>query len=291
MIRVQRAFLVLFLLVVTLPVGLLIASPALAANCLVGTLASPDDEQPYSADYFTAQASVLPGSQVTIYLGAYAPSSVGQPRVSGVSVLDPGFTPIQGLAWSVPTSPDCTQSGRTMLYRLRATWKAPGAPGTYELAVTFTYDDGTLVEDFVNMTVSPVPHRLHGFVHWETTLKGLPQQNALNYAYNLYDPHSGNTITAETSFYFQRNPAAQRAAPGSPASTSVVNGGMGDNLNGTGNVFLLPQPEPVPYLGPRTHFARLPFAYTQGTGLGGQPETGMVTVETGHWTFGHVAYS
>jgi hypothetical protein len=113
-------------------------------------------------------------------------------------------------------TPDCIQAGSTTLYRYTATWNAPNVSGkTYELAVPYKYDDGTLVEDFVNMTVSAVPRRLTGFVHWETTLKGLPQQNALNYAYNLYDPHSGNTITAETSFYFQRNPAAQRAAPGS----------------------------------------------------------------------------
>jgi hypothetical protein len=64
---------------------------------------------------------------------------------------------------------------------------------------------------------------------------------------------------------------------------------MVDNLNGTGTVFLLSQPAPVPYLGPRQTFASLPFGYTQQ--IGGQPLTGAVTVETGHWTFGVVQYS
>jgi hypothetical protein len=56
--------------------------------CLVGTLASPEDEQSYSADYYTMQQAVLPGSHVSIFLAAYGPPGTGQPTVSNVAVLN-----------------------------------------------------------------------------------------------------------------------------------------------------------------------------------------------------------
>jgi len=183
----------------------------------------------------------------------------------------------------------------TSLFTYSADWTTPPDPrqqGSYYLAVSFQFADGTLVESFANISVRPSAETITGgAIHWETTLSGIGYQQA-NAAYNLFSTDASNTVVAHTSFYFDANPAAvcaqARCTPGS-ASTTFIQGGMDNNLEG-GNVFLLDTPPHVPFYKDGWGRQAEQFTFTQDLGGVRIDDTGTLFVEHGSYTLGGHTY-
>ncbi len=265
--QIRHAILALTLLGVGIPTAIFGASAArfvpaapLAGRCSAN-LASPDQQGPYTADYFSPEFDWAPRTlaPVTIYVAAYAPKSDDQaPTITDGKVLygaQLGAPPNgDGGAWSISSTPTQIVPGHlSTLYCYTATWTVPSATGAYYLALTFHFQNFTVLGYYVNETVDAAPQTFTGHWHWRTTLTGIGAQNPDNNGYNLLNPRiGGNTITAQTTFYFDGNPAATRLAPGSPRSTSYIDGGMvNQREQGADNVFHIPPKSVyVPYLAP-----------------------------------------
>jgi len=230
-----------------------------AAGACSANLASPDQQGPYTADYFSPKFDWAPRAPnpVTIYVAAYAPKGDTQaPTITDENVLygDQLSIPRNGGSWSVGANPSqIVRGSASTLYCYTATWTVPSATGTYYLALTFHFQNFTVLGYYVNEMVDAAPQTFTGHWHWQTTLTGIGDQNPDNNGYNLLNPRiGGNTITAQTTFYFDGNPAATRLAPGSPRSTSYIDGGMvNQREQGADNVFHIPPASVyVPYLAP-----------------------------------------
>jgi len=230
-----------------------------AAGACSANLASPNQQGPYTADYFSPEFDWAPRTPnpVTIYVAVYAPKGDTQaPTITDEKVLygDQLSVPRDGGLWSIRPNPaQVVHGSASMLYCYTATWTVPSATGTYYLALTFHFQNFTVLGYYVNETVDAAPQTFTGHWHWQTTLTDIGAQNPDNNGYNLLNPRIGaNTITAQTIFYFDGNPAATRLAPGSPRSTSYVDGGMvNQREQGADNVFHIPPKSVyVPYLAP-----------------------------------------
>lgn len=262
---VRRTMLMLMLLGLGVPTAIFAASTVTRVPAAVtpagcsAHLASPDQQGPYTADYFSPQADWTPRdpNPVVIHIAAYAPNhDTEAPTITDEKVLfgDRLVSPLDGGSWSIDPTPTQVVRGQlSTLYCYTARWTVPSAIGAYYLALTFHFQNFTVLGYYVNETVDAAPQTLTGLWHWQTTLTGMGAQNLDNNGYNLLDPHiSGNTITAQTVFYFDGNPAATRLSPGSPRSTSYIDGGMvNQREQGTNNIFhILPKTVYVPYLAP-----------------------------------------
>jgi len=174
-------------------------------SCGSPYLASPNDQRPHTTDYYIDQNVVQPGATVQVHLGAYALPDSAAPDVVESRVLnnryrklDPGqYT---GGDWHV--NPSCNanapiKGGTSDQYDYEGTWVAPSVPGSYELAVSFRFQDRTtalsiIVDYLVNMQIAQpgsTQTALHSHIHdqigltdgsWTTFT-----QNSVNNAYDL----------------------------------------------------------------------------------------------------------
>ena len=273
--------------------------------CANGTtnLEDPGTATAYTANSWVAQHTVHVGDAVTIYNGAYSQRGSPQPpRVTNVLVLDTAFKTVsfsgQGATWTLsaanpanvtPIAPDCVQGGTaSTLCEYTGAWTAPGVPGVYYLAVTYTFADGVQVAFFTNMKVVPADQPLpvmHSLWYDTSSFVGLPPQNTDNSAYNVFA--AGAVAHLQSTYYLNGNPAATRnpADPTQSTSTLVstlrptdlLQPAIFENLpggNGGDSIVL-------PYLAPGQTSASAAFHYTsydrasRGYDL---PQTGAITV-------------
>jgi len=273
------------------------AQPSFIGDCQVGSLATPGDPGygPYSADYYAPQFSYGLHRHIHLTFAAYTGLDDTPPTIASYQVLDSKFAPFGMYSLAATGCQQDNKGASTSMFTYNADWTTPSAAtkqGTYYLAVSFAYADGTLVEYFANISVRDPPETITGgAIHWETTLSGIGYQQS-NAAYNLFSPGASDTVDAHTSFYFDANPAAVCAgatcSSGSD-STTFIQGGMDNNLEG-GNVFVLDTPPHVPYY--RDGWSRQSRSFTFSQNLGGVTvnDTGTVFVENGAYTLGGHTY-
>jgi len=208
--------------------------------CANGTtnLEDPGTATAYTANSWVAQHTVHVGDAVTIYNGAYSQRGSPQPpRVTNVLVLDSAFKTAsfsgQGATWTLsavnpanvaPIAPDCVQGGTaSTLCEYTGAWTAPGVPGVYYLAVTYTFADGVQVAFFTNMKVVPADQplpRMHSLWYDTSSFVGLPPQNTDNSAYNVFA--AGAVAHLQSTYYLNGNPAATRNPVDPRQSTSTL---------------------------------------------------------------------
>jgi len=221
----QRSLLMWCGIVLAVICGVLVGQPgsALATSshfpppCANNTtnLEDPATADAYSANSWVAQHTVVQGTQVTVYTGAYDQPKAGatltdpaqHPVAANVMVLGSDFTQAKGAVppWSLssantgntpPIAPDCVQGGKkSTLYEYTGSWTAPRldplgpSSAIFYLAVTFTFADGTQVQFFTNMLVVARPsdvHTMHSLWYDTSGMAGLPSQNTDNFAYNIF---------------------------------------------------------------------------------------------------------
>jgi len=254
----QRSLLMWCGIVLAVICGVLVGQPgsALATSshfpppCANNTtnLEDPATADAYSANSWVAQHTVVQGTQVTVYTGAYDQPKAGatltdpaqHPVAANVMVLGSDFTQAKGAVppWSLssantgntpPIAPDCVQGGKkSTLYEYTGSWTAPRldplgpSSAIFYLAVTFTFADGTQVQFFTNMLVVARPsdvHTMHSLWYDTSGMAGLPSQNTDNFAYNIFA--AGSRVHLESHYFFSANPAGTSAGGG--ASTSSLN--------------------------------------------------------------------
>jgi len=175
-----------------------------AATCGSQYLASPSAQQAHSADYYVDQNVVQPGATVQVHLGAYALPGAAAPDIVENNILDNSYhqldqRPDKGGNWHVNAS--CNAStpvqGATSLYYYEGAWTAPNNPGSYELAVTFRFQDKTtalsvIVDYLVNMQVVPtgqtgpgIKSHIHDQINLANDAGTTYAQNTVNNGYDL----------------------------------------------------------------------------------------------------------
>jgi len=211
-----------------------------AGTCGSPYLASPDDQQSHTADYFVNENVITTTSTTVVHLGAYALQSASAPKVVGDDVLDGSYHVLpqlrdKGGTWSVPQA--CNASApmrgtKSNLYDYDATWTAPTVPGSYELRVSFQFQDSTTALAFavtylVNMYVrgpnDPYP-KFNSFIHDEVALEdGSGNQLAQNTINNAYDLEKlPGTVHLYSTYYTQGNPAPYPATQPSYMSNVML---------------------------------------------------------------------
>ncbi len=255
-----------------------------AATCGSQYLASPSAQQAHSADYYVDQNVVQPGATVQVHLGAYALPGGAAPDIVENNTLDNSYhqldqRPDKGGNWHVNAS--CNASapvqGATSLYYYEGAWTAPSNPGSYELAVTFRFQDKTtalsvIVDYLVNMQVAPagrtgpgIKSHIHDQINLTSDAGTTYAQNTVNNGYDLRA--LGDRAHLSTEYDWTSQPVAgdRRVADGllstigntlptfSNVDESAGNGDGRGGGAGSDNRIPLPSPD-FPYIQQSTDY-------------------------------------
>ncbi len=261
----------------------LLAQPA---NQVCGSsyLALPNAQQPHTADYYVDQNVVQPGATVPVHLGAYALPGGGAPDVTETRVLNNGYQKLdpgayQGGVWLVDAScnADAPVQGATSLYYYEGMWTAPNNPGSYELAVTFRFQDKTtalsvIVDYLVNMQVAPagqtgpgIKSHIHDQINLTSDAGTTYAQNTVNNGYDLQSLGDRAHLSTEYDWTSQPVSGDRRVADGllstignTPPAFENVDESAGSGVGrggggGSDNRIPLPAPD-FPYVQQSTDY-------------------------------------
>jgi len=284
------------------------------ASCGSPYLASPNDQRPHTTDYFIDQNVVQPGAMIPVHLAAYALSGGAPPDIVGSKVLNARYVAVDPRAsgdWHV--NPSCNanapiKGGASDQYDYEGTWVAPNVPGSYELAVSFRFQDRTtalsiIVDYLVNMQVVqpaqtplPLPSHIHDQIgltdgSWTTFA-----QNTVNNAYDLRALPNRVHLSTEYDWVSEPAPGDRRVSDGllstigdtppifanvDPAPGSGGGGGRGGGGAPSGGAIPLPSAD---------------FPYDQqstdaGGGITHLPQHGWARVDANNRTIGAQTYN
>ncbi len=285
-----------------------------AAACGSPYLASPSAQQPHNADYYVDQNVVQPGATIPVHLGAYALPGGAAPDLIDSAVLNSNYKrltrPDETGAWSVGAS--CNAStpvqGATSLYYYEGAWTAPNNPGSYELAVTFRFQDRTtalsvIVDYLVNMQVAPAGQTGPGIkshIHDQINLTSDSDppapyaQNTVNNAYDLQVLGDRTRLSTEYDWESRPMDGDRRVADGllstigntlptfenvdESAGSGVGRGGGG----GADNRIPLPSPD-FPYIQQSTDYTGTTTSLPQHGAASFGPYTQAIGAQPYNW--------
>jgi len=284
-----------------------------AAACGSPYLASPSAQQPHSADYYVDQNVVQPGATIPVHLGAYALSGGVAPDIIDSAVLNRNYerltNPRDTGTWLVSKS-SCNANapvqGATSLYYYEGTWTAPNKLGSYELAVTFRFQDKTtalsvIVDYLVNMQVAPagqtgpgIKSHIHDQINLANDAGTSYAQNTVNNGYDLQA--LGDRAHLSTEYDWTSQPVAgdRRVADGLlstigntlPTFENVDEsaGGGGGRGGGSGSDNRIPLPSPdFPYIQQSTDYTGTTTSLPQHGTASFRPYTQAIGAQPYNW--------